>query len=126
MKYIVDIDNTICPQSEDSDYTNTLPWQERIAQINKLYDEGHEIHYWTSRGSRTGRDWSHFTVEQLTEWGCKFNSVRVGKPHYDVWIDDKSMWPFEPQLIEKEEVSPNEDTGSDDDGKEVHRPLFVL
>lgn len=94
MKYIVDIDNTICPQSTNSDYTDAAPWLEHIAVINKLYEEGHEIHYWTSRGSRTGKDWSEFTKQQLSDWGCKFSSVSCGKPHYDVWIDDKSDWPF--------------------------------
>ena len=30
---------------------------------------------------------------QLKEWGCKYNSLRVGdKPHYDVWVDDKAIW----------------------------------
>ena len=30
------------------------------------------------------------TKEQLDDWGCRYHDLRVGKPHYDLWIDDKS------------------------------------
>ena len=90
MKYIVDIDNTIC-KTNGNDYENSVPHMDRIAKINQLFDEGNEIHYWTARGSISGKDWSHFTMYQLNEWECKFTTAKVGKPHYDVWIDDKAF-----------------------------------
>jgi hypothetical protein len=61
---------------------------DRIAKVNQLFDDGHEIHYWTARGGRTGKDWSELTKQQLEEWGCKYTSLKMGKPSYDVWIDD--------------------------------------
>jgi hypothetical protein len=63
----------------------------RIAQVNQLYDDGHEIHYYTARGGNSGKDWSALTRQQLTEWGCKFHSVNLGKPVYDVWVDDRAV-----------------------------------
>ena len=35
-------------------------------------------------------DWLDLTKNQLNEWGVKYHDVRVGKPQYDLWIDDKS------------------------------------
>lgn len=87
MIYMVDIDGTIC-RSIRADYATAVPLQDRIEKINKLFDEGHEIHYWTARGGRTGKDWSELTKQQLEKWGCKYTSLKMGKPSYDVWIDD--------------------------------------
>jgi len=90
MKYIVDIDNTIC-YTTDSDYENSKPITERIEHFNKLHDEGHEIHYWTARGANSHLDWRQFTQRQLDEWEVKYDSIMFNKPHYDIWIDDKAQ-----------------------------------
>ena len=91
-KYMVDIDGTICKQIRPKpDYPKHKPHKERIEAMNKLYDEGHEIHYWTARGSGSGIDWREFTKKQLQEWGVKATSINCGKPMYDVWIDDKAI-----------------------------------
>lgn len=90
MIYIVDIDNTIC-KSENSDYKNSIPMYERIKKINQLYEEGHTIIYWTARGMTSGIDWTDVTHSQLAAWGCKYDEIRLGKPSYDVWIDDKAI-----------------------------------
>jgi len=93
MRYIVDIDGTICTQTA-SDYPNAQPLYDRIAKINALYDEGHTIVYWTARGAVSGTDWADLTCSQLSEWGCKYHEFRMGKPQYDVWVDDKAQWLF--------------------------------
>lgn len=91
IKYIIDIDNTICVKhSDDPSYELSVPLRERIAKINKLYDDGHEIIYWTARGATSGLDWKFLTEMQLNAWGCKYTEIRMGKPHYDIWIDDKA------------------------------------
>lgn len=90
MKYMVDIDGTIC-NNTNGDYENAQPMVNRIEHFNKLYDEGHTVCYWTARGSNTGKDWYEFTLRQLTSWGAKFHSFNVGKPAYDIWIDDKAI-----------------------------------
>lgn len=90
MKYIVDIDNTIC-QTEGNDYNNSKPMLDRIKKINALYDEGHSVIYWTARGGTTGIDWTDKTHSQLAAWGCKYDEIRMKKPSYDIWIDDKAI-----------------------------------
>ena len=89
MKYMVDIDGTIC-HTENRDYENSQPIQDRINKMNWLYDEGHEVHYWTARGTTSGKNWLELTTKQLNDWGVKYHSVNVGKPDYDMWIDDKA------------------------------------
>ena len=97
MKLIyVDIDETICNREASSDfgvvhdYTKAKPIKENIAKINKLYDEGNTIVYWTARGSRKQIDWTELTTNQLNEWGAKYHELRVDKPFYDLFIEDKS------------------------------------
>lgn len=87
---IIDIDGTIC-QTENSDYHNSIPFKNKIKMFNELYDMGHEIHYWTARGANSGIIWDYFTILQLKEWNVKYTSLNMGKPHYDVWIDDKAV-----------------------------------
>jgi hypothetical protein len=91
MKYMVDIDNTIC-ETHGSDYENSKPYVDRISYMNLLYDQGHEIHYWTARGGSSGKDWYYFTKDQLAEWGVKYTSFNTGKPSYDLWVDDKAIF----------------------------------
>ena len=52
MRYVVDIDGTICTpgKTEETRYTQALPIQDRIDKINRLYDEGHTVVYLTARG----------------------------------------------------------------------------
>ena len=62
-----------------------------IEKINKLYDEGNTIIYWTARGSGTGLNWYDVTGAQLKKWGAKYHDYKVGKPVYDLFICDKAM-----------------------------------
>ncbi len=86
----VDIDGTIC-NNTDGDYKNASPINENIKKINELYYNGNNIVYWTARGSKTGIDWTELTVMQLKEWGAKYNKVLLGKPHFDLYVCDKSI-----------------------------------
>jgi len=91
MKIFVDIDETICFYQGERHYPNAIPNFENITKINKLYDEGHYIKYWTARGSVTGKDWLEITANQLDEWGCLYHELSVGnKPDYDLLICDKT------------------------------------
>lgn len=83
-----DIDNTIC-DTIGNDYEKSVPIPENIAKINRHFDRGDIVIYWTSRGGTSGKDWYLFTLEQLLKWGCKFNSLRCNKPTFDVCYDDK-------------------------------------
>jgi len=86
----VDIDGTIC-YTENSDYENSIPRYDQIEKINKLYNEGNEIVYWTARGGTTGMRWDELTEKQLHEWGCKYTGIEIlKKPSWDLFIDDKT------------------------------------
>jgi len=90
MNLYVDIDNTICITNDSPDkYETSLPIYERIESINKMYDEGKIITYWTARGSASGIDYTDLTRRQLTAWGCKYHHLKMNKPAYDLYIDDK-------------------------------------
>ena len=93
----VDIDETICHRESSvdfgvtHDYTKAKPIKENIDKINKLYDEGNTIVYWTARGSRKQIDWTELTTQQLNKWGAKYHELKVNKPFYDVFIEDKAF-----------------------------------
>ena len=95
-KIFVDIDETICFFPNKRRYEYAKPNYENIAKINKLYNEGNIITYWTARGSsqpdneeRINR-YRELTYKQLEMWGCKFHSLELGnKPNFDLLIDDK-------------------------------------
>ena len=87
----VDVDETICNSPPSRDYSLAIPIKENIAKINRLYDEGNEIVYWTARGTMSGLDWTETTKKQLIEWGAKHHDVKLGKPHFDLYVCDKSI-----------------------------------
>ncbi len=95
MKIFVDIDETICITAgnphEARDYVLAEPIIENIEAINSFYDAGHEITYWTARGTMTGIDWRKETENQLCLWGARYHNLILGKPAYDLYIDDKSI-----------------------------------
>lgn len=90
----VDIDDTVCRTTFTEDFSeikSVEPYPDRIAKVNKLYDEGHTIIYWTARGTQTGVDWRASTEEQFSSWGVKYHDLKFGKPVYDLFIDDKNV-----------------------------------
>jgi len=93
----VDIDETVCDtpggteQDAERDYYSSVPRQEAIDKINKLYDEGNKIVYWTARGSKSGINWYDLTYSQLRQWGAKFHQLRCDKPYYDLFYDDRTQ-----------------------------------
>jgi histidinol phosphatase-like enzyme len=87
----VDIDETICTTPNSRNYSDAQPIKENIEKINRLYDDGNTIVYWTSRGSRKQINWYDLTYNQLNMWGVKFHELRVDKPYYDLFIDDKTL-----------------------------------
>jgi mannose-6-phosphate isomerase-like protein (cupin superfamily) len=90
MNLYIDIDNTICiTGSTQNKYELSVPIYERIAEVNRLYDEGKTITYWTARGSASHIDYTELTRKQLADWGCKYHHLRMNKPAYDMYVDDK-------------------------------------
>lgn len=91
MIYYVDIDETICHYPHQREYDKAQPVPNNIEKINSLYEEGNTVVYWTARGSTTGIDWTELTTQQLADWGAKYSELKLGKPHYDIFICDKAI-----------------------------------
>ena len=97
--YVVDIDGTICDWQAGRDYTLAEPFPERIKEINKLYDKGNTIKYFTARGmgryagssDKAIESFYAITESQLDRWGCKYHELILGKPAGDVYIDAKGI-----------------------------------
>jgi hypothetical protein len=88
--YCFDIDGTICTNT-DGAYEEAEPLLQRISKVNALFDLGHRIIMFTARGSQTGIDWREVTQQQLQNWGLKYHELLLGKPHADIFIDDKAV-----------------------------------
>ena len=85
-------------------YENAKPIKKNITIINQLYDEGYTIIYWTARGTKTGINWFNLTKKQLDNWNVKYHELKMGKPAYDLLIDDKalnSLYHFNMENIKK-------------------------
>jgi len=98
---LVDIDETVCFYPDKRQYNLAEPHEGNIAKVNKLYDEGWYVIYWTARGGSQksmslGKCYYEFTWGQLESWGCKFHDLSTGskgkyiKPACDMVIDDKA------------------------------------
>ena len=96
MILFVDLDNTICT-TVDGDYEQSfvdpLVNQPVINKVNRIYDNGHTVIIWTARGTTTGISWLELTSEQLQSWGVRYTELRIGKPEYTLFIDDKALTP---------------------------------
>lgn len=114
MNIYVDIDNTICITDDKyglNKYIQSVPIKKKIDYMNELYNKGNKITYWTARGNSSGIDQTELTKTQLKEWGCKYHELIMGKPSYDLLIDDKTQHPdmlpskqekvSKPQIVEK-------------------------
>jgi hypothetical protein len=96
--FLIDIDNTIC-KTVGNDYKNAKPHKTKVLLINKLYEKGHIIKFFTSRFmgrskeniSKAKKKGLKFTEKQLKSWNCKFHILILGKPSHDILIDDKSL-----------------------------------
>ena len=107
LRICFDLDGVICSQVEE-DYSEAAPNIEAIASINRLFDEGHTIIIHTARfmGRCNSNPFDvyklgyEFTLNQLTNWGVKFHELHMGKPRYDLVIDDRSLF-FDDAWYEK-------------------------
>ena len=97
-KICFDIDNTIC-KTKLNYYKLSKPIKKAIRTINALYDDGYIIIIYTARGMGSCNSnlklvhklHYNFTMKQLKKWGLKFHKLYLGKPSFDLFIDDKSL-----------------------------------
>lgn len=87
--YLIDIDGTICddvPNEEPERMGTVVPYPDALAFLNRWYDEGHIIYFFTSR-TEAHRS---VTEEWLNRHGFKYHGIVFGKPrggNYH-WIDN--------------------------------------
>jgi hypothetical protein len=101
-----DIDNVICRTNLKNDYNKSKPKIKIIRFINKLYDSGYIIKIYTARYMGRNNE-NYFKVNKLyykttdlilKRWGLRYHRLYMGKPNFDIFIDDKSLnfnykWP---------------------------------
>ncbi len=87
--YLIDIDGTICddiPNEEPERMLTAKIYPDALKTVNKWYDEGHIICFFTSR-TEAHRE---YTQRWLKKHGFKYHSLLMGKPrggNYH-WIDN--------------------------------------
>ncbi len=87
--YLIDIDGTITddiPNEEPERMLTCEPFPDALEIINKWYEEGHQICFFTSRTE----DQKEITRQWLDKHGFKYHSILCGKPrggNYH-WIDN--------------------------------------
>ncbi len=108
--YLIDIDGTITddiPNEEPERMIDCQPWLDSLEIINKWYDEGNIITFFTSRTEEVRA----ITEKWLDNSGFKYHQLLMNKPrggNYH-WIDNhvvratrlKSKWS---PLVNKEEL----------------------
>jgi uncharacterized HAD superfamily protein len=87
--YLIDIDGTITddvPNEEPERMVTCEPYPDALETLNKWYDEGHIITFFTSRTE----EHREITEKWLVKHGFKYHGLLVGKPrggNYH-WIDN--------------------------------------
>jgi hypothetical protein len=93
-----DLDNVLCITPGNL-YKKSKPIKQAILFVNSLYMKGYYIKIFTSRFmgrnkekvSKAKKQGYEFTKKQLLAWGLKYNKLILGKPSYDLFIDDKNL-----------------------------------
>lgn len=87
--YMIDIDGTITedvPNEEPERMVTCEPFPDALETLNKWFDEGHIITFFTSRTE----EHREVTEEWLNKYGFKYHGMLMGKPrggNYH-WIDN--------------------------------------
>ena len=75
------------------------PIVKNIKCINDFYNQGHIIKIFTARYMGRNNDNIQkakkagllFTKKQLLDWNLKYHKLIMGKPSFDIYIDDKNL-----------------------------------
>lgn len=98
LKICFDLDGVIC-NTKLNNYKSSKPIKKNIDFINSLY-KNYYIIIFTARymGRSNGckktaiEIGSKFTKLQLKKWNVKYHKLIMGKPSYDIFIDDKAIF----------------------------------
>ena len=95
--FCFDIDNVICT-TKGTNYIKAKPKKNVIKTINKLYENGNYIKIFTARymgrnnenQKKAYKSGFKKTYNQLKKWNLKFHKLIMGKPTFDIYVDDKA------------------------------------
>lgn len=93
--FLVDIDGTICDDIKNEDshlYPTANEYPNAKDTLNKWYDEGNQIHFFTARESKD----REVTETWLKEHGFKYHGLIMDKPRIKegqeyMWIDNRKV-----------------------------------
>jgi capsule biosynthesis phosphatase len=97
MRICFDVDGTISTSKPGGgDYRDVVPLPGAIETLKRLKAEGHYIILQTARhmvtyASNEGKILANFGYfyEWLAKWEVPYDEIYIGKPHADLFIDDK-------------------------------------
>jgi hypothetical protein len=92
-----DLDGVIC-KTFGNNYVKSRPIKNNIKFINKLYEKGYTIKIFTARFMGRSNENVNLAKQkgykltrmQLNKWELKYHYLLMGKPSYDLFIDDKA------------------------------------
>jgi hypothetical protein len=113
--FLIDIDGTVCddiPNEEPERMISVMPFPDALKIINKWFEEGHSIYFFTSRTEE------HRAVTEawLNKNGFKYHGIIFGKPrggNYH-WIDNhiikatRFSGKFSDLVVEKKGILPSQ------------------
>jgi uncharacterized HAD superfamily protein len=93
--FLIDIDGTICTDIKNEEshlYPSAELYPDSLRIINKWYDEGNIITFFTAREEKDRQ----VTIEWLDKHGFKYHGLVMGKPRCKdeqeyVWIDNRKV-----------------------------------
>ncbi len=93
-----DLDGVIC-KTKGIDYKNSIPIKKNISFINLLKKNGFIIKIFTARFMGRSKEnvflakkkGFKLTSGQLKRWGLNYDYLIMGKPTYDLFIDDRNL-----------------------------------
>ena len=102
-----DLDNVLC-RTKSNNYKFSVPLKKKINLVNTLFEKGYYIKIFTARFmgrnnndiNKAKKQGYKFTKIQLKKWNLKYHELIFGKPSYDIYIDDKSIF-FDKNWTEK-------------------------
>jgi len=113
--FLIDIDGTVCddiPNEEPERMISVMPFPDALKIINKWFEEGHSIYFFTSRTEE------HRAVTEawLNKNGFKYHGIIFGKPRGGnyLWIDNhiikatRFSGKFSDLVVEKKGILPSQ------------------
>lgn len=96
--YCFDLDNVLC-KTFGNNYKKSKPIKKNINVLNILKKKGHYIKIFTSRfmgrnnenKKLAKKQGYEFTKNQLKKWKVSYDELILGKPSYDIFVDDKNL-----------------------------------